>query len=151
MSGGSSASALSVSYSLTANSTTSTRPIAAGSPAACDAREMDVAVRAVDAQAARAHRVEMRAAREERDVGARRGEPAAEIAADAAGADDRDPHEANVLPRIRADSRRLQFGDPALIGAVGIQRIAQVPQIRAAHSYRSASIGSTRVARRAGR
>ena len=57
-----------------------------------DARQMDVALRAVDAQAARAQRLEVGAAREEGDVGAGRREPAAEVAADAAAADDRDPH-----------------------------------------------------------
>src|SRR5262249_18352792 len=48
--------------------------------------------RAADAKAARAQRVEVRAAREKRDVGARFDETAAEVAADAAGADDRNSH-----------------------------------------------------------
>ena len=52
----------------------------------------EVAVDAVDAKAARAQRVERGAAGDERRVDARVREPAAEVAADSAGADDRDLH-----------------------------------------------------------
>ena len=101
ISGGSSASALSVSYSLTAKKTMSTGPTAAGSLSAFTLRQVDVALRAVDAQSARPHRVEVRAAREKRDVGAGRGQPSAEVAADAAAADDRDSHEAAIVALTR--------------------------------------------------
>ena len=53
---------------------------------------MEIALGAGDAEAARAERLEVRAAREERDVDAGRREAAAEVPADAAAADDRDPH-----------------------------------------------------------
>src|SRR5471030_1845700 len=73
MSGGSSASAPSVSYSLTAKKTTSAGPD--GRVALrFHAREVDVAFRAVYPQTARAHRLEVRAAREKRDVDAGRGQ-----------------------------------------------------------------------------
>ena len=111
MSGGSSASAPSVSYSLTAKNTMSTGPTAAGSSSAFDARQMQVAFRAGDAKAARAQRVEMRAAREECDVDAGRGQPAAEVSAHAAAADDRDPHETAIVAlRVRL---QLQIGSAA--------------------------------------
>jgi len=57
-----------------------------------DARNVDVALRADDAQPAGAERVEVRATREERHVRPRRCEPSAKIAADAAAAYDRDAH-----------------------------------------------------------
>ena len=53
---------------------------------------MEIALWTVDAQAARAHRLEMRAAREECDVTACGREAASEVYADAAGSDDRDAH-----------------------------------------------------------
>ena len=81
-----------MSYSFTVKNTMSAGPTRRGIVGGLDARQMEVAVRAVDAKAALAQRGEVRAAREERDVGARRREPAAEIAADAAGADNRDAH-----------------------------------------------------------
>ena len=55
-------------------------------------RKRHVASRALDAQSVLAHRGEMRAARDERDIVARLREPRAEVAADAAGADHRDAH-----------------------------------------------------------
>ena len=58
-----------------------------------DAREVGVALRALNPEAARAQRLEVRAAREKRDVGAGGSQTSAEIAADAAAADDRDAHE----------------------------------------------------------
>ena len=94
-SGGSSASALSVSYSLTAKKHDVDRADRGGIAFRLHAREMEVALRAGDAKAARAHRLEVRAAREKGDVGAGRGQPSAEIAADAARSDDRDPHRAD--------------------------------------------------------
>ena len=58
---------------------------------------LEVAVGADDAQAACLHRREMRASGEEHDVGAYLREPRADVAADRAGADDRDSHEAFCL------------------------------------------------------
>ena len=51
---------------------------------------MQVALGTLDAQAVRAERLQVRAARDEGDVGAGRRQASAEIAADAAAADDRD-------------------------------------------------------------
>ncbi len=62
-----------------------------------DPRQHDVAARAFDAQAVRPHRGQMRAARDEGDLVAPRGELRAEIAADPAGADDRNAHRLCLL------------------------------------------------------
>src|SRR5581483_4685973 len=86
-----------------------------------DAVDVKISVRALDAQAAGAHGLEVGASRDEGDVGSGCGQASAKVAADAAAADDRDSH-----------------------------RIAIVACGRG-YSYRSASIGSTRVARLAGR
>ena len=54
--------------------------------------DLEVAVWTDDAQAAGLHRLQVRAAREQHDVGARAGEPRADVAADRPGAGDDDPH-----------------------------------------------------------
>ena len=55
---------------------------------------VEVAFGALDREAARSQRLEVSAPRDERDIGAGDGQAPAEIAADAAAADDRDPHPA---------------------------------------------------------
>ena len=59
---------------------------------------MKVAVRAFDAESVRLERGEVRAACQEDDVGAGGSEASAEIAAEAAAADDRDAHAAFYSP-----------------------------------------------------
>ena len=92
MSGGSIASAPSVSYSFTAKNDDVDRADRGRIAFRLDARQVEIALRAVDAKAARAHRLEVRAAREKRDVGAGRRQPSAKVAADAARTDNRDAH-----------------------------------------------------------
>jgi hypothetical protein len=58
---------------------------------------MDIALRAGDAESARAHRLEMRAARQEGDVGTRFREPAPEVPAYASTPDHGDAHRANAI------------------------------------------------------
>ena len=97
MSGGSIASAASVSYSFTVKNTMSTGPTDARIVGRRHARHMNVAAGAFDAQAVFAHRGQMRAARDECHIDARRRQPAAEISADAAAADNRNPHGAHSI------------------------------------------------------
>ena len=62
------------------------------------AMDVKIAVRALEAQAAGAHRIEVRAAGEKDDIGAGRGESAAEVPAHAARAHDGDPHGTGIVP-----------------------------------------------------
>ena len=91
MSGGSSRSAASVSYSFTVKKTMSTGPIAEGSSVAY-MREVKVSARALDLQTTLAQSLEVRAPRNETHVGAACRETAAEVPADAAAAENRDAH-----------------------------------------------------------
>ena len=80
-----SSAAVSVSQSLTANSTTSTGPTSFGIGRGVDLRQVQVAVHAFDLEAVLAQRIEMGAARDVGDVMARGLHPSAEIGADRAG------------------------------------------------------------------
>ena len=84
--------ALSVSQSLTANRTTSAGASVAGSSVTLGVGRWTSPSALSTREAALAHRGEMAAARDERDVVPRLREPRAEIAADAAGAHHRDAH-----------------------------------------------------------
>ena len=91
-SGFTASAAVSVSHSFTAMITTSAGASVAGSSVADDVAQMQVAARAGARAARRADRRQMRAARDECDVVARRRQPRAEIAAEAAGPHDHDTH-----------------------------------------------------------
>ena len=60
---------------------------------------VEIALGTLEAQAARPQSLEMTAARDEGDVRSRRREPAAEVAADRARADDRDAHGPAIVAR----------------------------------------------------
>ena len=85
--------ALSTSHSLTQNSTMSTLPMLGGIVGRLRRHQMGIAARAVHSQALALHRGEMRAARDEGDVGACLRQCRAKSASDAAGADHRNPHQ----------------------------------------------------------
>ena len=69
---------------------------------------LEVAVRADHAQPALLHRAQVRAAREQHDVGAGLREPRADVAADRAGAGDDDLHDAFVRRERLARRRRAE-------------------------------------------
>ena len=111
MSGGSVAAAVSRSYILTVSSTTSTTPIVGRVAVALTRSRCRSPFGALQPKPARAHRLEVRAAGDERDVRAGGGETRAEISADAAGADDR----IDALESRRCDQRDGRFErNPAL-------------------------------------
>ena len=110
--------AASLSQSLTEISTRSATP-RRGVRGRVDARNVDVALRRVlDREAAFAHRREVRAARDEDDVVAGAGEPAAEEAADAARAHHQNLHGSDTTSGmghgLRAAGRDLGAHDPKL-------------------------------------
>src|SRR4051812_22803793 len=99
---------------------------------------MEIAFRAGDAQPARAHRLEMRAARDKGDVHARRREPPAKITADAAAPDNCNPHSRRSYHDGQRGIRRAEFFSPrfassALIvvptsqSSIGTTRVPPVP------------------------
>ena len=93
--------AASVSHSLTANSTMSTGPTAAGSSVALTGRQVQVAEDAVDREAVLAQGRKIRAARDEAHVVSRGREPRAEITADRPCRHRRNAHEEFLLPSLR--------------------------------------------------
>ena len=68
--------------------------------------DLEVAVGARDAQAARLHRLQVRAAREQHDVGAGPGQPGADVAADRARARDDDLSLTSAAANACATMRR---------------------------------------------
>ena len=94
--------ALSVSPIFTAKMMASAAAISPASATTCTGIEVQHADLAVEAQAALAHRRQVRAAGDERHVVAGRGQPRAEVAANPAGPDHGDLH--STSPRCRSPS-----------------------------------------------
>ena len=89
--------ALSTSHSLTQNSTTSTLPMLRGIVGCLRRHQMGVAAAAFDLQARALHGGEMRAARDEGDIGAGLRQRRTKAPSDPAGADNRNPHEVFLI------------------------------------------------------
>src|SRR5829696_3458311 len=93
---------------------------------------MDVAFRAGNAEAVRAHNLEVRTAGEEGDVGARSRETSAEVAADAAAADDRNAHRTIVAhaKELQAVLSRCSEADTRRVHGVNSTLMCLAPHSR---------------------
>jgi hypothetical protein len=114
---------------------------------------MQVALGTGDAQAAGAHRLEVRATGQKGDVRASRGEPTAEITTDPTRTDNSDPHHWRSYYHSYVNTGTSFQEQTAEIAKHAEEFFSAVLAFSAvvSYSYLSASIGSTRVARRAGR
>ena len=123
------ASAASVSHSLTQSITRSTTPICARDrPWRSTLRHVQ-RLGPFDAQALRAHRLQVPAARDEMNVGHRRGQARAEVAAQSARSHDRDAHVPSP-PQVRAISRERHPADRGRHGSPAGERPRLGPDSR---------------------